>query len=109
MEDYAMLLEIIIKEMNSIAKNEITDIKKLSQLIDSAKQYVNSPNKGAFTQALNTTRRYVSAYRRYVTPLNELLSGEKPSSSEEVRYALGKLEQSITRMAMRYCKHVMSL
>ena len=109
MEDYAMLLEMIIKEMNSISKNEITDINKLSQLIDSAKQYVNSPNKGAFTQALNATRRYLSAWHRYTTPLNELLSGEKPSSSEEVRYAYGKLEQSITRMAMRYCKHVMSL
>lgn len=109
MEDYAMLLEMIIKEMNSIAINETTDIKKLSQLIDSAKQYVNSRNKGAFTQALNTTRRYLSASRRYTSPLNELLSGERPSSSEEVRYALGKLQQSITTMAYRYCKHVMSL
>lgn len=109
MEDYAMLLEMIINEMSLIAADETTDTKKLSQLIDSAKQFVDGPNKAAFTRALNICKKYISSKRRYVTPLNKLGRYEYPSTKEEIVINKARVNRSINVMASRYCKHVMSL
>ena len=109
MEDYAMLLELIIKEMMAIASDEVVSTKKLSQLIDSAKQYVDSHNKGPFTMALNNCRRYIKSKRLHVTPMNELKRFETPHTRATIEKDKKRIHKSITAMSRRYCNHVMSL
>lgn len=106
MEDYAMLLEMIINEMYSIAADKVANTKKLSQLISSAKQYVDKPNQAAFTRAYNDCRRYIMYKEHYIKPLSNC---KYPTTLDEVKKAQTRVLSATNTMAKRYCNYVMSL
>ena len=109
MEDYAMLLEMIINEMSLIAADKVVDTKKLSQLIESAKQYVDRNNKGAFTRAYNDCRRYLKYKECYIKPLNQLGRYKIPTTRADVLKMQTRVLNAMNTMAKRYCNYVMSL
>ena len=104
MEDYAVLLEMIIEEMNKIADRKVTNTDRLEVLMSSAKQYCDWHNKAAFTRALNTAKRFLKYFVDEVPsdiPYSEMAAYCR--SNENYAKAL---RHSITNMSIRYMRYV---
>lgn len=105
MEDYALLLEGIIYEMGLIADGKSDSCVKLAKYIESAKQYLDAPNKAALTRAYNTARRYIK-YKGEIPADVSIYDVCKYGKSDKY---LASLRRAIRAVANRYMLFVLNV